>query len=73
MHALIPMAISIREAKRYIFMPIIAGVELIVFMVLAIPQFYTGSGNTKTNNLWRNYNNYSQIPLWLFFIYHLFW
>ena len=73
MHALIPMAISIREAKRYIFMPIIAGVELIVYMVLAILQFYTGSGNIKMNNIWRDYNNYSQIALWLFFIYHLFW
>ena len=59
MHALIPMAISIKEAKKYIFMPIIAAVELIVYMILAILQFYTETGNKRMNNLWRDYNNYS--------------
>ena len=54
-----PLVTSQVVAKNYIFMPIIAAVELIVYMVLAILQFYTEIGNKRMNNLWRDYNNYS--------------
>ena len=36
MHAFAPLAISIKEFSRFPHMPIIAGVELLVYLALAI-------------------------------------
>ena len=59
-------------AESYPYWTAIAGVEFAVYLTLAIVQIFTGEGKDNINNIWLTFNNYSQIGLWLFYIFHLF-
>ena len=73
MHAIVPLALSIKEGHKFLFMPIIASVELLLYLALAILQLFTGETKQNMNTTWLKFNQWSQIGLWGFFIYHIFW